>query len=76
MKKIIDLIKKVLGLAKTVTPEQKQEIQEIATNVIVALEEVKEKKVARKNVATSPAAIVGNEAPKKKKRYYKPKNKA
>lgn len=62
MKKIIDLIKKAFGLAKTVTPEQKQEIQEIATQVVAALDEVKAKK--------EKAAPAEGAAPKKKKKYY------
>lgn len=81
MKKIIDLLKQVFGFAKTVTPEQKQEIEKISENVVKALDEVKAKRgVSPKALApvvpvvTETVAEPAAKAPAKKKRkYYKPK---
>lgn len=73
--KIVAIVKKAIGLVETVTPEQKKEAQAIAEDVIKALEEVKAKEpVAPKGnlvpLESAPAA------PKKKKKYYKPKAKS
>lgn len=80
MKKIIAFIKQVFGVTKALSTTDKKEVEQIATNVVKALDEVK-KKTEKKNVATSPAAVGGGlkpleeapKAPKKKKKYYKPK---
>lgn len=71
MKKIIELIKKILGLAKTVTPEQKKEAEAIVTNVVAALDEVKAKrKLGVHPAALAPIVSETPAAPKKKKKYY------
>lgn len=76
VKSIVAIVKKALGLVKTITPEQKKEAETIVKDVIKAVEEVKTKQ--------APVALKGNlvplesapAAPKKKKKYYKPKAKS
>ena len=78
VKSIVAIVKKALGLVKTITPEQKKEAETIVKDVIKAVEEVKVKQ------AEVPVAPKGNliplesapAAPKKKKKYYKPKAKS
>lgn len=89
MKKIIEFLKSLFKKEQVSTPatyaEVKKEAKEQAEKIVAALDEVKAKETVRKkNVATSPAALGGGMkpleeapvAPKKKKRYYKPKPKA
>lgn len=75
IKKVVAIVKKALGLVKTITPEQKKEAQAIVADVVKAVEEVKAKEpIAPKGnlvpLESAPAA------PKKKKKYYKPKAKS
>lgn len=75
IKKVVAIVRKALGLVKTITPEQKKEAQAIVADVVKAVEEVKAKEpIAPKGnlvpLESAPAA------PKKKKKYYKPKAKS
>ena len=76
VKSIVAIVKKALGLVQTITPEQKKEAEAIASDVIKALDEVKAKREAvapKGNLVPLESAPV---APKKKKKYYKPKAKS